>query len=194
MWYERNVMYSVCIYGITAVQVVKSHCDSSVVWALSNLFLDFFTFFNFAKPLRLNVYINELSESLSKLHVGCCCGNTVVNHIMYADDIVLFAPSAKGLHNTINVCYAHGCDADIICNSSTSQVMFVDTMKCGYMKTIMLGQKTLNVTKSYTDLGHIITDNLCDDINAKVGCIYGRSNILLRKFYFWSELAICQLV
>ena len=38
-------------------------------------------------------YINELSESLSKLPIGCCCGNTVVNHIMYADDIVLFAPS-----------------------------------------------------------------------------------------------------
>ena len=43
--------------------------------------------------------------------------------------------------------------------------------------------------KSYTYLGHIITDNLCDepDIKAKVGCLYGRSNILLRKFYFGSE-------
>ena len=47
----------------------------------------------------------------------------------------------------------------------------------------------LHVTKSYTYLGHIITDNLCDeaDIKAKVGCLYGRSNILLRKFYFCSE-------
>ena len=33
--------------------------------------------------------------SLSKLPVGWCCGNTVVNHLMYADDIVLFAPSQK---------------------------------------------------------------------------------------------------
>ena len=53
----------------------------------------------------------------------------------------------------------------------------------------MLGQNTLHVTKSYTYLGHIITDNLCDDadIKAKVGCLYGRSNILLRKFYFCIE-------
>ena len=58
-------------------------------------------------PLLFNVYINELSESLSKLPVGCCCGNTVVNHLMYADDIVLFAPSAKGLQRIINVCYAY---------------------------------------------------------------------------------------
>ena len=78
---------------------------------------------------------------------------------------------------------------DTIFNSSKSQVMFFDTMKYGHMKNIMLGQKTLNVTKSYTYLGHIITDNLCDeaDIKAKVGCLYGKSNILLRKFYFCSE-------
>ena len=90
------------------------------------------------------------------------------------------------------MCVMHyGCDNDIIFNSSKSQVMFFDTMTYGHMKNIMLGQKTLNVTKSYmgTYLGHIITDNLCDeaDIKAKVGCLYGRSNILLRKFYFRSE-------
>ena len=109
--------------------------------------------------------------------------------VMYADDIVLIAPSAKGLQNITDVCYAYGCDNDIIFNSSKSQVMFFDTMRYGHMNNIMLGQKTLNVTKSYTYLGHIITYNLCDeaDIKAKVGCLYGRSNILLRKFYFCSE-------
>ena len=80
------------------------------------------------------------------------------------------------------------CDHDIICNSSKSQVMFFDTLKYGHMKNSMLGQNTLHVTKSHTYLGHIITDNLCDeaDIKAKVGCRYDRSNILLRKFYFCS--------
>ena len=67
----------------------------------------------------------------------------------YADEIVLFAPSAKGLQKTVNVCYAYGCDNDIIFNSSKSQVMFFDTLKCGHMKNIMLGQNTLHVTKSY---------------------------------------------
>ena len=32
--------------------------------------------------LLFNVYINELSVSLSKLPVGCCCGNTVVKAIL----------------------------------------------------------------------------------------------------------------
>ena len=46
------------------------------------------------------------------------------------------------------------------------------------MKNIMLGQKTLNVTKSYyTYLGHIITYILCDeaDIKATVGCFMARA-------------------
>ena len=109
--------------------------------------------------------------------------------IMYADDIVLFAPSAKCLQRIIDVSYTYGCDNDIIFNSAKSQLVFFDTLKYGHMKDILLGQNALSVTKSYTYLGQIITDNLCDepDIKAKVGCLYGRSNILLRKFYFCSE-------
>ena len=67
--------------------------------------------------------------------------------------------------------------------------MFCDTLKYGHMKDILLDQNVLSVTKSYTYLDHMITDNLCDepDITAKVGCLYGISNVLLRKFYFCSE-------
>ena len=47
-------------------------------------------------PLLFNVYINDLSRSLSKLPIGCCSGDKVINHLMYADDIVLLSSSAKG--------------------------------------------------------------------------------------------------
>ena len=62
-------------------------------------------------PLLFNVYIDYLSLSLSKLYlaVGCCCGKTVVNHL-YADDIVLLAPSAKGLQRLLGASYPYGCD------------------------------------------------------------------------------------
>ena len=116
---------------------------------------------------------------MSKLPFGWYCGNTVVNHLMYADEIGIFSPSAKGLQKTINMRYANGCDSDIIFNSSTSQVMFFDTMKYGHMSNIMLGQKTLNMTKSYTYLGHIITYNWCDEAGihttnlAAVVCVCG---------------------
>ena len=79
---------------------------------------------------------------------------------MNADDIVLFVPSAKSLQRIIDVSYTYGCDNDIIFNSATSQLIFIDTLKYGHMKVILLG-----------------LNNICDepDIKAKVGCLYGRS-------------------
>ena len=41
--------------------------------------------------------MNDLSLRLRSLPVGCYCGDMVVNHLMYADDIVLLAPSGKGM-------------------------------------------------------------------------------------------------
>ena len=91
--------------------------------------------------------------SLSNLPVGCCCGNTVVSHLIYADNIVLFAPSAKCLQRITDVSYTFGCDNDIIFSSAKSQLMFFDTLKYGNMNDILLGQNALSVTKSYTYLG-----------------------------------------
>ena len=53
-------------------------------------------------PLLFNVYINDLSVSLSKLPIGCCIGENVMNHLMYADDIVLLSPTAKGMQRLLD--------------------------------------------------------------------------------------------
>ena len=47
--------------------------------------------------LLFNVYMDNLSLQLHRHPIGCSVGDTVVNHMLYADDIVLFALSAKGL-------------------------------------------------------------------------------------------------
>ena len=75
-------------------------------------------------PLLFNCYVNDLSEQLQKLPVGCCCGDMVVNHLMYADDIVLLAPSGKGMQTIIDATYAYGNACDIVFNITKSQVMF----------------------------------------------------------------------
>ena len=56
MWFEGNVMYSVCIYdlsvmGVSRVGFQKKKLDR----ALSSIqfFWDFWNFFNFAKPLSI---------------------------------------------------------------------------------------------------------------------------------------------
>ena len=58
--------------------------------------------------------MNDLCVPLQKLPVGCCCVDMVVNHLMYADNIVLLAPSGKGMQTTIDATYAYGNAYDII--------------------------------------------------------------------------------
>ena len=55
-------------------------------------------------PFLFNLYTNDLS------------GNTTVNHLLYADDIVLLAPLAKGLQRFLDVSYNYGCGNDILFN------------------------------------------------------------------------------
>ena len=43
-------------------------------------------------PFLLNVYMDDLSVNLKKCPTGYIAGGTVVNHLMYADDIVLLSP------------------------------------------------------------------------------------------------------
>lgn len=140
-------------------------------------------------PLLFNAYMNDLSISLLKLPIGCCSGEIVVNHLMYADDIVLLAPSAKGMQKLLDVTYEHGTLNDIIFNSQKSQLMFFDTMKIGQVPNITLGESLLTVSTSYKYLGHVITNDLSDeaDIEQKIRSLYIRCNVLLRQFYFCSE-------
>ena len=51
--------------------------------------------------------MDDLSKSLNKLSVGCYIKGQVLNHLMYADDNVLLAPSLKGLL-TYSYGTAHG--------------------------------------------------------------------------------------
>ena len=47
------------------------------------------------------VYIDDLSRTLHSMPFGCYINNTYVNHLVYADDMVLFAPRAlQGLTDT----------------------------------------------------------------------------------------------
>ena len=54
--------------------------------------------------LLFNVYVNSLSSKLESLNCVLYYGTGKLNHIKYADDVVLFAPSAGALQNLLNIC------------------------------------------------------------------------------------------
>ena len=53
-------------------------------------------------PYLFNVYVDELSEELNKCNVGCNLNGHLINHIMYADDLVLISPSSAGLSQLLH--------------------------------------------------------------------------------------------
>ena len=134
--------------------------------------------------------MNDMSITLGELPIGCCSGNTVINHLIYADDIVLFAPSAKGVQSLLDVCSSYAMRHDIIFNCDKSKLMFIDTRKSGIVPRVTLGNVQLGIVNTYRYLGHIMSDDLSDelDMKSKVRCLYARSNMLASKFRFCTNV------
>ena len=59
-------------------------------------------------PYRFCIYVDELSKMLNNVHVACFVGTMLVNHLMYADDLVLLSPSAAGLSMLLSICSTYG--------------------------------------------------------------------------------------
>ena len=74
-------------------------------------------------PYLFNVYMDELSSLLNKHRTGCYIGERIVNHLIYADDLVVIAPSGVGLQRLLDVCCEFGLSHDVKYNSLKSCVM-----------------------------------------------------------------------
>ena len=55
-------------------------------------------------PYLFAIYIDDLSVERNKLQAGCCIGNNLINHNLFADDLCCFSASLDGLQSIVNVC------------------------------------------------------------------------------------------
>ena len=67
-------------------------------------------------PFLFNVYIDDFSISLNAIYAGCYLGKSLINHLLYADDIVLFVPSAKGLQELLDACSLFAAEHEVVFN------------------------------------------------------------------------------
>ncbi len=74
-----------------------------------------------------NTYMDDLSHQLGACRTGCVIGNTVLNHLMYADDLANFSPSSAGLQQLLNICSEYGINHGILYNARKSMVMLCHT-------------------------------------------------------------------
>lgn len=144
-------------------------------------------------PILFNVYMDELSHQLT----GCLVGGTTVNHLLYADELVLLCPYSAGLQQMLKVCSQYGLDYDIKYNAKKSHIMIVRSAvdRKSTFPTFYLSGSPLGVCEEIKYLGHAISDDWTDDTDLyRQHCkIYAQANMLIRKFSMCSDSVKCSL-
>ena len=137
-----------------------------------------------------NVYVDGLSDILNGYRIGCCTSGVLINHLMYADDVVLLAPSVSGLQKLIRACENYGLQHDIKFNPKKSAVMLFKAVhfRADVSPHLELHGEAVRVTHSTRYLGHIFCDDFTDDndIGRQCRTLYAQGNTILRKFYMCS--------
>ena len=130
--------------------------------------------------------MDALSSSLSNTPIGCSIGGVMVNHIMYADDLVIISPSAKGLQRLLDICADYSQSHDILFNDSKTVCMYMPANSSFYINTpaVFLNGRRLSFTVKYKYLGTLMTHDGSDEANLsrQRGFFYARSNGLSKNF------------
>jgi hypothetical protein len=137
-------------------------------------------------PSLFNVYMDDLSSTLNGLNVGPLINSCMVNHLMYADDIVILSPSIRGMQVLLSHCDLFANCNDIKFNVKKSKCMqfLPPEMKKNSEVTLTLASSRLNFVSSHSYLGVIISSDDSDDmsIEKQRKNLYARGNFLLRHF------------
>lgn len=68
-------------------------------------------------PYFFALYINDIINDIQRSHFGCYIGVVSVNIFLYADDILLLAPSVGALQNMLILCESHLAHLDMALNA-----------------------------------------------------------------------------
>ena len=143
-------------------------------------------------PLLFNVYVDGLSGYMNESLMGCHVANKCVNHLSYADDMVLMAPSVRALQKLLDLCASYALDHDIVYNTRKSVCMIVWPKKAKFVFTpsFYLSGDKLDFVNEFLYLGHLVANDLSDDQDIKklIRSLYATGNMLVRKFSFCNEL------
>ena len=148
-------------------------------------------------PLLFNVYVNELSDCLNKSGIGGSMNGTVINHMLYADDICIISLSSAGLQQLLNICSGYSELHDLTFNAKKSMCMYFSTSMnkhCG-CPVIYLGNSICVFVKEVKYLGVMIHSSMKTtiDVARQTRKFYLQANLLLRNFRHCSDQVKCVL-
>ena len=118
--------------------------------------------------------------------VGCKLVDKSFNHLMYADDMTVMAPSVKGLQNLINICTNYAEEHETVFNSSKTVCLCISakSYKPKHLPTVYLNKAHLKYVSSFKYLGFVISEDFNDstDVKKQNRSLYTKANMLLAKF------------
>ena len=136
-------------------------------------------------PIMFNIYMDDLSVKLNETKVGCHLDNVSFNHLSFADDMSLLAPSPAAMQILLNICEEYAVKHDIVYNTRKTWCMCIKPAKVKLIVPDMyLCGQLLKNTDSFKYLGYMVTDVLCDnfDITRQMRSLYARANMLSIHF------------
>ena len=135
-------------------------------------------------PILYTIYADELLIRLNRAGIGCHVGHMFAGALCYADDMVLFCPSIKGLQMMITICSDFGVEYDVKYNDKKTVCMCFGNGKNMEDFKVLLNEKVLQCVESTKHLGITVTYNLSDslEIRRKRGDFIGRVNGPLAKY------------
>ena len=137
--FDKLLANGMPIYLIRIIAFWYQHQNMSVKWG--NATSTTFTVTNGVKqggilsPLLFNIYIDDLSLTLSKSNIGCRLGGRLINHIVYADDLCILSMSPGEMQILLDICEKYGSDHDIIYNSKKNLTMLFKPKKLKDLKS-----------------------------------------------------------
>ena len=96
-------------------------------------------------PRLFAIYVEKLSEQLESSKVGCHINKQCMNHLFYADDAVLLAPTVDALQKLIDVCQDFARKGGMVYNFEKSECTAFIPNTLGHIHTpdAYLGDKKL---------------------------------------------------
>ncbi len=137
-------------------------------------------------PILYNLFIEQLSVLLLRSNVGCKMNGMFLNHLFYADDSILLAPTPSSLQKLLNICEDFSRDFELFYNvEKTKCIMFCCKMFQNIKSpTVVLNGDILKFVTQVKYLGMFLVHDVKDieDMKRQMSSFYSRGNTIIRKF------------
>ena len=136
------------------------------------------------KLFALNM--NGLSAAFSLCKAGCYIDDQCMNHLMYADDICVMAPTIEQ-RLLLAVCYEYGITNDLIYNPLKSVCMVFKPRHFKlYCPTVAIGDECLKYVDTFKYLGFVFSENKKDDVDMlrQLRSLYAKANRITSMFHY----------